>query len=60
MTDTELKEEGKKVFEKYWTLTKITLGQKIPEELKGFISTGFVAGYVEGWRGKEEYQNENK
>ena len=58
MTDTELKEEGKKVFEQYWTLTRITLGQKIPEELKDFMSTGFVTGYVEGWRSKEDLQNE--
>jgi hypothetical protein len=53
----ELEREAQTVWSQYWGLTQATgLATKLPKELEPYLEIFFKAGFVEGYRTKEEEQ----
>ena len=54
MTDNEIREVAKKDFEQYWLVARLTFKDILSDEVKGFFEVFYKAGYLEGFRKKEE------
>lgn len=50
----DLEKEARKAFAKYWQKVKSRFFQSVLNGIKPFFETGFVSGYVEGYRTHEE------